>query len=125
MTDFNPDFWEIALTSARWDRFSQEDALWHESAEENDARQERSERARRLRQTLEALVDEVLTERQREVVKLYYFREMNHGQIAEILGTSQQAVSERLYGKARNGRTVGGAMRKMRAACLERGIRWP
>ena len=125
MTDFNPDFWEVTLASERWARLSQEDALWHESSEEGDVRQERSERARRLQRTLQALIDEVLTERQREVVKLYYFGELNQRQIAEILGTSQQAVSERLYGKVRNGRTVGGAMRKLRVACLERGISWP
>ena len=125
MTDFNPDFWEVTLASERWDRFAQEDAPWHESLAEGEVRQQRSERARRLRRALEALIDEVLTERQREVVKLYYFSELNQRQIAEVLGTSQQAVSERLYGKVRNGRAVGGAMRKMKAACLERGISWP
>ena len=125
MTDFNPDFWEVTLASERWARLSQKDALWHEPPDEADLRQERDERARGLKRPLKALIDKVLTERQREVVMLYYFRELNQRQIAEVLGISQQAVSEHLYGKMRNGRAVGGAMRKMEKACAERGISWP
>ena len=34
MTKFNPDFWEVRLDSEVWNRFSQEDAAWYESAED-------------------------------------------------------------------------------------------
>ena len=67
---------------------------------------------------------EVLTERQREVVTLYFFGELNQRQIAVQLGVSQQAVSEHLYGKMRNGRAVSGALRKLRKACAKRGVQW-
>jgi len=58
-------------------------------------------------------------------VELYFLRELNQSQVAERLGISQQSVSEHLYGKLRNGRVVGGAIRKLRRACAKRGIRWP
>ena len=74
-------------------------------------------------QSVEQLVRELLTDKQREVVLLYFFEELNQRQIAERLGISQQSVSEHLYGKMRNGRAVGGALRKLRRACAEQGIR--
>ena len=68
--------------------------------------------------------DEVLTERQREVVLLHFVHELNQRQIACRLGMSQQSVSEHLYGRAQGDRRVGGALRKLRKACAKRGIRW-
>jgi DNA-directed RNA polymerase specialized sigma24 family protein len=70
-------------------------------------------------------IREELTERQREVVELYFLRELNQSQVAERLGISQQSVSEHLYDKLRGGRVVVGAIRKLRRACAKRGIRWP
>jgi len=70
------------------------------------------------------MIDELLTDRQREVVWLYFFEGLNQRRIAEKLGITQQSVSEHLYGKVRDGRAVGGAIRKLRSACAERGIRW-
>jgi len=67
---------------------------------------------------------QVLTDRQFEVVDLYYFESKNQREIASPLGISQQSVSERLYGKARGGRVVGGALRKLRRELQERGIEW-
>ena len=50
---------------------------------------------------------------------------MNQREIAEQLDVSQLAVSEHLYGKRRNGKVVGGALRKLRKVCAQRGIEWP
>lgn len=61
-------------------------------------------------------------DRQREVVLLYFIEELNQRQIAERLGIAQQSVSEHLYGKIRNGRAVGGALRKLRKACATQGL---
>ena len=70
-------------------------------------------------------MNEVLTDRQREVVELYYFAQLNQRQIAEHLDITQQTVSEHLYGKVRDGRAVVGAIRKLRKACAERGLTFP
>ena len=124
MSKFNPDFWEITLAAEGWERFAGEEALWHESAEDARARQHSQARADDLWPEVRAIVDAVLTERQREIVLLYYVEGLNQRQIAERLNTAQQSVSEHLFGKARGGRTVGGALRKLRKVCARRGIGW-
>ena len=124
MSKFNPDFWEVTIASESWERFSEADRLWYERPEEAAVRQERFHRARALRPEIEQLLREVLTDKQREVVLLHFLEELNQRQIAERLAISQQSVSEHLYGKLRNGHAVGGALRKLRNACLERNLRW-
>jgi len=124
MAKFNPDFWETTLASEAWQRFAVEDALWHQEPSDVAARHRRAERASALWPELRAIIDEVLTDRQREVVTLHFLEALNQRQIAETLGVSQQSVSEHLYGKVRNGRAVGGAIRKLRKACAERGVQF-
>ena len=104
--------------------FSAEDHLFYEEPGEAEKRHKREEWAKTLWPTICVIMDEVLTARQREVVYLYFFEGLNQRQIAEKLSISQQSVSEHLYGKIRNGRAVGGAMRKLRKECAKRGIRW-
>lgn len=124
MSKFNPDFWEVTISEESWRKFSTEDHLYYEEPGEAERRHERAERAKALWPTVRAIMDEVLTARQREVVYLYFFESLNQRQIAEKLGISQQSVSEHLYGKIRSGRAVGGAMRKLRKECARRGVRW-
>jgi len=124
MARFNPDFWEVTLEAQGWDRIAREDALWYESDEDGEARARFRHRAEELWPRIRELIDEVLTARQREVVLLHYFEELNQREIAERLGLSQQSVSERLCGKAQGCRRVGGALGKLRKACAKRGIRW-
>ena len=73
---------------------------------------------------LRDILDEVLTPRQKEIVRMYFFEGLNQSQIAQRLGVTQQSVSEHLYGKIRAGRSVGGAIRKLRKACASKGLRW-
>jgi len=72
---------------------------------------------------VEPLLNELLTVQQQAVLRLYFFSGLNQREIAERLGVSQQSVSEHLYGKIRNGHAVGGALRKLRKACAERGLK--
>ena len=125
MSKFNPDFWEVTLSQESWQQFSSEDRLHYEEPGEREQRHGREERAKAMMPAIRAVMDEVLTDRQREVVCFYFFENMNQRQIAETLGIAQQSVSERLYGKIRNGRAVGGALRKLRKACSRRGVRMP
>lgn len=124
MAKFNPDFWEVTLEAESWNRIAREDALWYESDWDSEARARFCQRAEDLWPRIRELIHEVLTERQREVVLLHFFEELNQRQIAEKLGLSQQSVSEHLYGKALGDRRVGGALRKLRKACARQGIRW-
>ena len=124
MTKFNPDFWEVTISQESWRQFSTKDHLFYEEPDEGDERGRRTAQVQSVWPKVGALLDEVLTRRQRDVVRLYFFERLNQRQIAEQLGVSQQAVSEHLYGKARNGRAVGGAIRKLRKECAKRGIQW-
>ena len=125
MTKFNPDFWETTIDSASWGRFSMEDGLWYQAPQDVAARHERIDRAKVLLPQIEGIMREVLTDRQREVVRLYFLEQLNQRQIAERMGVSQQSVSEHLYGKVRDGRAVGGAIRKLQQACAAHDLRWP
>lgn len=82
----------------------------------------REDCASALAQTVGLLAPLVLTPRQHEAVRLYFFEGLNQREIAGRLGIAQQSVSEHLYGKVRDGHAVGGALRKLRRACAERGI---
>ena len=124
MPRFNPDFWETTIESAGWERFTAEDALWYQEPDSAVERDQRAERVDELWPAIREIIDETLTDRQREVVLLTYVEELNQRETAERLGITQQSVSEHLYGKVRNGRTVGGAIRKLRKACARRGFRW-
>jgi len=124
MTHFNADFWEVTLEAEHWGQFSQEDGLWYEHPERVAERERDAQQAEVLWPRVHEIMLDVLTERQCEIVGLYFFAEMNQREIAERLGISQQSICEHLYGKRRGGRTVGGALRKLRKACAARGIRW-
>ena len=124
MTRFNPDFWEVRVSQESLQRFSTEDHPYYEDPREAEARQEREEQARAILPQIRALMAEVLTPRQCEVVSLYFLEGLNQREIAERLGISQQSVCEHLYGKVRNGRAVGGAMQKLRKACARQNVRW-
>jgi len=124
MVRFNPDFWEVTISHESWEKFSEEDALGYEPAGEAERRRSREASALSRGPELLAILCDVLTPRQREVVLMYFYEGANQRQIAERLGVTQQSVSEHLYGKVRSGRAVGGAIRKLRKACSERGLRW-
>ena len=123
MSQLNPDFWELTLGSQQWEQFRVEDGLWHETEEETESRHTRGELARQFATRVEPLLNELLTVQQQAVLRLYFFSGLNQREIAERLGVSQQSVSEHLYGKIRNGHAVGGALRKLRKACAERGLK--
>lgn len=66
--------------------------------------------------TLRALIETTLTPRQRDIVSWHYFEGISQGDIARRLGVSQQVVQKALHGDSRDGRRVGGALQRLRAA---------
>lgn len=61
-------------------------------------------------------VRDALTPKQREVVEAYFFEGLSQGEIARRLSISQQVVQKRIFGAPRDGKTVGGALSRLRAA---------
>lgn len=70
------------------------------------------ERARAVRR----VVEEQLSPKQREVVEAYFFEGLSEPQIARRLGIKQQVVHKRIHGVRRNGRGIGGALRRLAEA---------
>lgn len=124
MSGFNPDFWEVVVERSRMEAYANEDALWHESQKsKNQVSPGRSRTREAFQQVLE-LIQTELTQRQQEVVQLYYLAGLTETRIAERLNIPQQVVSQHLHGIVRHGKRVGGALPKLRKLCESRGITW-
>lgn len=86
----------------------------------NEVSQEQSlshceeESAEQVSAWVRSAVETALTDKQREVVELYFFEGLSQGEIARQLGITQQVVQKRLYGAQREGRMVGGALARLR-----------
>lgn len=57
-----------------------------------------------------------LSARQREVVEGHFFEGLSQPELAEKLGIRQQVVHKCLYGTKRNGKMVGGALKKLKVS---------
>jgi RNA polymerase sigma factor (sigma-70 family) len=97
------------------------------SDEDDDADPARAHAREEVFAELRALVATGLTERQRLIVERYFTDGRTQAEIAEELGISQQVVSRQLFGVMREGKRVGGAIRRLRVLCEQQGIdpkRW-
>jgi RNA polymerase sigma factor (sigma-70 family) len=75
-----------------------------------------SETQEQLYEAVRRAVATTLTDKQREAIEAHFFEGLSQGEIARRLGVSQQVVQKRIYGAGRGGKTVGGALRKLRDA---------
>ena len=119
---YNPDFWEVRLDQADVEQIPNEAGLWFESSEDREGRYRWEDRAAALFPRLDALIGEGLTGRQRETLVLYFQYGKTQQEIADILGISRRVVSQHLFGIMRNGKAVGGAVRKIQKLCEKQGI---
>lgn len=85
------------------DRIDPSRLLWHGDVEAGS-----DDRHRLVRDALRCL-----TAKQREVVYAYFFEGRSQSDIARDLGVSQQVVHKRIFGVVRNGRRVGGALKRL------------
>lgn len=95
------------VLTADLDRLETSCALWAQSAEGD---------REPLREAVREAVAAALTEKQRAVVEACFFEGLSQGEAAARLGITQQVVSKTLHGAPRDGRLVGGALRKLREA---------
>ncbi len=70
----------------------------------------------RLGEALRLAIATELTDKQREVVEAYFFEGISQEEIARRLGVTQQVVHKRIFGAARGGKIVGGAVARLRRA---------
>ena len=114
MANYNPDFWEVPTESATLDRVPATEALYYESEEDRERRYAMKAFYDEVRPSVDAYIENCLTQRQKEVVKLYYYYGKTQEDIAVILQLTQSTVSRHLFGTVRGGKKVGGAIPKLR-----------
>jgi RNA polymerase sigma factor (sigma-70 family) len=91
------------------DQFDHGRHLWQNDAETSEDRELLHEAVRNAMET-------ALTDKQREAIEAFFFEGLSQGEIARRLGVTQQVVQKRIYGACRGGKTIGGALRKLRDA---------
>ena len=123
MAEFNADFWEIPVDAKYLDRVPANRALWFETEEDRERRYAFQEFYHEMSPVVTEMIDSELTRRQREVVRLYYFLGKTQEDIAAILNLSQSTVSRHLFGTARGGKKVGGAIPKLQKVIARSGSR--
>jgi FixJ family two-component response regulator len=104
MPKYNPDFWEIPFDPQVLDQLEVKTFN-----EELSARTIPPE----VISLLHTLIRTRLTNRQQRILEMYFFDGLNEQAIASQLGISQQVVSKHLFGVIRDGKKVGGAIRKL------------
>ena len=119
---YDPDFWEVRLDRAAVEQIPNEAGLWFESCEDRETRYRWEDRIGVLVPQLNALMARTLTDRQREAMALYFEYGRTQQEISEIMGISRRVVSQHLFGITRNGKSVGGAVRKIQKLCRREGI---
>jgi len=119
---YNPDFWEVQIEQTDLERMSREVGLWFESEEDQKLRYALEDRTANVGLRLDTLMRGTLTQKQFEAVVLYFKFGKTQQEISEIMGMSRRVVSQHLFGITRNGKSVGGAVKKIRKLCRKRDI---
>ena len=119
---YNPDFWEVIFDQSDLEQIPDERGIWFESYEDRIDRYEIEDRNLNIARAVYRSILETLTEKQREAVMLYFEYGKTQQEISAILGMSRRVVSQHLFGITRNGKSVGGAVKKMRTLCHKSGI---
>lgn len=115
--------WEVPVPPEVFELAAASPLLPDPEAEEDDDHADRAAAARAvIVAELGVIVSSTLTDKQRRIVQLYFFEGRSQVEVAAELGISQQVVSRQLFGVLRNGRRVGGAVRRLRQACEAAGL---
>ena len=107
------------LDLAHWNNLDAVHKPWTEYNEQPGRIRHREKSVKKLIDLIKADVLPQLTKRQQQTLLLYYDSQFKEKKIARILGISQPTVSQHLFGKRRNGKKVGGSIRKIRKIVLK------
>ncbi|MHC4211970.1 MAG: sigma factor-like helix-turn-helix DNA-binding protein [Planctomycetota bacterium] len=110
---------EIHLDTSHWNNLDAKNKNWSEYNRNSDQMRQREELVKKLIELIKGERLPKLTERQRQIIQLYFDFQLNEEAIARILGISQPTVSQHIFGKKRNGKKIGGAIRKIRKIILK------
>ena len=122
MSRFDSRFWEIADAPDKLDRTPERDAIWYETEAERELRYQKEDRKRSIIPLIMEIIENDLTEMQRNCILLHLLRKRTREEVAYELGISRRVVSQHIYGIRRSGKRVGGGIKKIRKICKKRGI---
>ena len=106
---------EVQFEPHQWANIPQSASLWP-NPPSDQAAELRLRTAEEIALILHAVMVTALTQRQRQIMELYYLEDRTQVEIATTLGISQATISQHLTGKRRGSARVGGAFRKIRKA---------
>lgn len=119
---YNPDFWEVQIEQTDLEKMSDEVGLWYESHEDRELRYKWEDSMGQLMPHIDTIINRGLTQKQYEATVLYFKFGKTQQEISEILGISRRVVSQHLFGITRNGKSVGGAIKKIQKICKDQDI---
>jgi RNA polymerase sigma factor (sigma-70 family) len=122
MPNFVPRFYEILLDNDELDKLSYECLFSYQSQEDPKTQLHRESKRKEILTLVLDIIESELTQRQRDCIKLYFLQEKTQAEVGEILGISRRVVSQHIYGIRRDGKRIGGAIKKIRKACKKRSI---
>ena len=122
MPKFDPRFWEVTFPPDELDNFCEQDTIWYETEEERELRHSREDRRSEITPLIMEIIEDDLTEMQRNCIKLHFLCGRTQQEVASALGISRRVVAQHIYGIRRRGKQVGGGVKKIRRICEERGI---
>lgn len=105
---------EIFLDYDQWQNIGEDKLPWYEYNHSSTNRTEVAAIQRLIIPCIREIIVSGLTSRQREVITMYFLSGRSQVFIARKLGISQPTVSQHLKGKKRNGKKIGGSIRKIR-----------
>jgi RNA polymerase sigma factor (sigma-70 family) len=113
---YEPSFFtkEIFLDNSQWQDIAEDKLPWYEYNRRSRERKEAAAIHRMILPCIREIIASGLTRRQKEVVTMYFLHDHTQVYIAHELGISQPTVSQHLNGKKRNGKKIGGSIRKIR-----------
>ncbi|MEA3366098.1 MAG: sigma factor-like helix-turn-helix DNA-binding protein, partial [Candidatus Hydrogenedentes bacterium] len=89
MSGFSADFWEIPTSSRYLENMPVESNLWFETEQDRERRYALQDFFQSVLPAINKLIEIQLTARQRDILRLYYFKGMTQVEIAETLSLTQ------------------------------------
>jgi len=105
---------EIFLDYDQWQNIAEDRLPWYEYNHSFGDRKRATAIQRMIIPCVREIITSGLTARQKEVVTMYFLRDYTQVHIAHKLDISQPTVNQHLNGKKRNGKKIGGSIRKIR-----------
>jgi len=122
MPKFDPHFWEIGVEPDVIDRFTENDAIWYETEEEQKQRYTKEDKKGEILPVIMEIIENDLTDMQKNCIIMHFLYDRTHEEVAQALGISRRVVSQHISGIFRHGKRVGGGIEKIKKICQQKCI---